>query len=179
MVEAVAHLFKLLNSPELTARFQRYAGVHYESSNRSRANGLANDAIDPGAKKRPPVAHRYFLLQKFFAFWSLIGDEAFFLLFLPPMFWNFDYWVGRRFVLTWSAATFLGQAGKDLFCWPRPASPPVIRVPDRHELEYSMPSTHAVNSCVIAFSLLLATMGRYDVSLKETTEKMYSALGTD
>ena len=33
----------------------------------------------------------------------------------------------------------LGQGLKDIICWPRPASPPVIRLEKKWELEYGMP----------------------------------------
>ena len=55
-----------------------------------------------------------------------------------------------------------GQGLKDIICWPRPSSPPVIQAPDQWVLEYGMPSTHAMISVVIPFSTLMLTTSRYN-----------------
>jgi len=57
---------------------------------------------------------------------------------------------------------FSGQGIKDLLCIPRPG-PPAIRMQKKWAMEYGMPSTHAMVSVVIPFSVLLYTMNRYQV----------------
>ena len=54
---------------------------------------------------------------------------------------------------------------KDIIRWPRPSSPPVIRLEDRYALEYGMPSTHAMVGVAIPFGLLLASLYRYNLIL--------------
>ncbi|XP_056419139.1 sphingosine-1-phosphate phosphatase 2 isoform X2 [Hyla sarda] len=56
---------------------------------------------------------------------------------------------------------YVGQASKDLLKWPRPSSPPVVKLETRVEAEYGMPSTHAIAATAISFTFLLAAMERY------------------
>ncbi|XP_059808083.1 sphingosine-1-phosphate phosphatase 2-like isoform X2 [Hypanus sabinus] len=56
---------------------------------------------------------------------------------------------------------YIGQASKDVLRWPRPPSPPVIKLEVRVDAEYGMPSTHAMAATAIPFTFLLATMNRY------------------
>ena len=60
---------------------------------------------------------------------------------------------------------YVGQAAKDLICWPRPTSPPVVRLEGRYELEYGMPSTHAMVGVVIPFGMLYYSYGYYEVCI--------------
>ncbi|XP_039611875.1 sphingosine-1-phosphate phosphatase 2 isoform X2 [Polypterus senegalus] len=56
---------------------------------------------------------------------------------------------------------YIGQTSKDLLKWPRPSSPPVMKLETRVEAEYGMPSTHAMAATAISFTFLLCTMDRY------------------
>ncbi|XP_069774739.1 sphingosine-1-phosphate phosphatase 2-like isoform X2 [Narcine bancroftii] len=56
---------------------------------------------------------------------------------------------------------YIGQASKDVLRWPRPPSPPVVKLEVRVDAEYGMPSTHAMAASAIPFTFLLATMNRY------------------
>lgn len=47
---------------------------------------------------------------------------------------------------------------------PRPASPPVVRMEKRYELEYGMPSTHAMIGLAFPWAFLYFTIQRYEVS---------------
>ncbi|KAM5163523.1 sphingosine-1-phosphate phosphatase 2 isoform 3-T3 [Mantella aurantiaca] len=60
---------------------------------------------------------------------------------------------------------YIGQASKDLLKWPRPSSPPVVKLETRVEAEYGMPSTHAIAATAISFTFLLASIGRYQFPL--------------
>jgi len=44
---------------------------------------------------------------------------------------------------------------QDILKWPRPPSPPVIRLDEAYETEYGMPSTHTMCAVTAPFSLLL------------------------
>ncbi|XP_071999243.1 sphingosine-1-phosphate phosphatase 2 isoform X2 [Engystomops pustulosus] len=56
---------------------------------------------------------------------------------------------------------YIGQASKDLLKWPRPSSPPVVKLETRVEAEYGMPSTHAIAATAISFTFLMAAVDRY------------------
>ncbi|KAG7213932.1 hypothetical protein KM043_003131 [Ampulex compressa] len=55
----------------------------------------------------------------------------------------------------------VGQALKDILCWPRPACPPAVRLQTKWSQEYGMPSTHAMVGISIPFSIVLFTMNKY------------------
>lgn len=96
-----------------------------------------------------------------FLFGTELGDEVFYSAFIPFWFWNVDGAVGRRVVLVWAIVMTVGQALKDVICWPRPACPPAVRLQSKWSQEYGMPSTHAMIGISIPFSVLLFTMNRY------------------
>ena len=104
-------------------------------------------------------------LYYLFHFGANLGNEVFYILFYPYFIWNFDAWIGRRICLFWSFFMYVGQATKDIVRWPRPASPPVIRLEKRYELEYGMPSTHAMVGAGLPFSIFFFTIGRYEVRI--------------
>jgi len=111
----------------------------------------------------------YVITNKFlhylFEFGASMGNEVFYITFFPYWFWNIDGYVGRRVCIFWCLFMYLGQAAKDIIKWPRPASPPVIRLEKRYALEYSMPSTHAMVGAGLPVSLLIITHERYEVGL--------------
>lgn len=96
-----------------------------------------------------------------FRFGTELGDEIFYATFIPFWFWNVDAAVGRRIVLVWSIIMTVGQALKEIFCWPRPSCPPAVRLQKKWALEYGMPSTHAMVAVAIPFSVIVFTMNRY------------------
>ena len=102
----------------------------------------------------------YFIL---FHFGASLGNEIFYLIFFPFVHWNFDGTLMRQMAFVWHVAMWAGQALKDIICWPRPASPPVIKLESRYSLEYGMPSTHATVGTVIPFSLLILLHRYYEV----------------
>lgn len=105
----------------------------------------------------------YFIL---FHFGASLGNEIFYLIFFPFVHWNFDGTLMRQMAFIWHVAMWAGQALKDIICWPRPASPPVIKLESRYSLEYGMPSTHATVGTVIPFSLLILLHRYYEVRRK-------------
>lgn len=96
-----------------------------------------------------------------FLFGTELGDEIFYSSFIPFLFWNIDGAVGRRVVLVWAIIMTIGQALKDIICWPRPACPPAVRLQNKWSQEYGMPSTHAMVGLAIPFSIVLFTMNKY------------------
>uniref|UniRef100_G1ST03 Phosphatidic acid phosphatase type 2/haloperoxidase domain-containing protein n=1 Tax=Oryctolagus cuniculus TaxID=9986 RepID=G1ST03_RABIT len=49
--------------------------------------------------------------------------------------------------------------------WPRPASPPVVKLEIFYNSEYSMPSTHAMSGTAIPIAMVLLTYGRWQYPL--------------
>jgi len=101
----------------------------------------------------------------FFSLASNLGNEVFYCSFFPFWFWNVDTYVARRVIALWALNMYIGQALKDIIRWPRPASPPVIRLEERYALEYGMPSTHAMVGVAIPFGLLVTSLHRYNLIL--------------
>lgn len=58
---------------------------------------------------------------------------------------------------------YIGQVSKDILKWPRPLSPPVVKLETRTDAEYGMPSTHAMAATAISFSFFIATVNQYKV----------------
>lgn len=116
------------------------------------------------------------LLFYLFTFGTELGNEMFFIVFFPFLFWNVDALVSRRLIVVWAWNLFVGQSTKDMIRWSRPASPPVVKVEVFYNSEYSMPSTHAMTGTAIPFCLFMLTYGRWQVSLFAHTEHNYTKL---
>jgi len=58
---------------------------------------------------------------------------------------------------------YIGQVSKDILKWPRPLSPPVVKLEIRTDAEYGMPSTHAMAATAISFSFFITTTNQYKV----------------
>lgn len=109
------------------------------------------------------LVHNQFLFY-LFTLGTELGNEMFFIIFFPFLFWNIDALVSRRLIIVWAWNLFLGQSTKDMVRWSRPASPPVVKVEVFYNSEYSMPSTHAMTGTAIPFCLFMLTYGRWEVS---------------
>ncbi|SPO32626.1 related to YSR3 - dihydrosphingosine-1-phosphate phosphatase [Ustilago trichophora] len=95
-------------------------------------------------------------LDRYFVNTSLLGTHSFFLVFLPMVFWLGSPRFGRGLINVLAFGVYLSSAIKDLFCVPRPYSPPVTRLTvGTHHLEYGFPSTHSTNSVSIALYIYL------------------------
>ncbi|XP_069752802.1 sphingosine-1-phosphate phosphatase 2 isoform X2 [Narcine bancroftii] len=126
-------------------------------SQRQEGPGLNGSAL----KEKPGYVVKNFFFYCLFRFAAALGQEIFYITFLPFTYWNFDPYVTRRLVGVWAMVMYLGQASKDLIKWPRPLSPPVVKLETRVDAEYGMPSTHAMAATAISFTFLIATMHRY------------------
>ncbi|KAM3861657.1 sphingosine-1-phosphate phosphatase 1-like [Diretmus argenteus] len=109
------------------------------------------------------IIHNKFLFY-LFTFGTELGNEMFFIVFFPFLFWNVDALVSRRLIVVWAWNLFVGQSTKDLVRWSRPASPPVVKVEVFYNSEYSMPSTHAMTGTAIPFCLFMVSYGRWQYS---------------
>lgn len=139
-------------------------------------NGLAAE-LGPASPRRAGALRRNSLtgeegelahvsnwpLYYLFCFGTELGNELFYILFFPFWIWNLDALVGRRLVIIWVLVMYLGQCTKDIVRWPRPASPPVVKLEVFYNSEYSMPSTHAMSGTAIPIVLVLLTYGRWQV----------------
>uniref|UniRef100_A0A663LPE4 Sphingosine-1-phosphate phosphatase 2 n=1 Tax=Athene cunicularia TaxID=194338 RepID=A0A663LPE4_ATHCN len=123
---------------------------------------------DPaGRSPRFGCAQKYIVKNYFyyylFKFSAALGEEIFYITFLPFTYWNIDHSVSRRMIIIWSIVMYIGQVSKDILKWPRPLSPPVVKLEMRTDAEYGMPSTHAMAATAISFSFLIATVNQYKV----------------
>lgn len=101
----------------------------------------------------------------FFHVGAAMGNEIFYSVFFPCWFWNVDGAIARKITMVWGIYMYVGQATKDIFCMPRPASPPVVKLEQRYVLEYGFPSTHAMVACGLPVSLVLLSDARYNINL--------------
>nr|XP_054495610.1 sphingosine-1-phosphate phosphatase 2 [Agelaius phoeniceus] len=182
----MARLLGTLRSSQPVARFQRSCGLFPageegggsgEPAEGPRDGGACNGA---GALRRPARAapggvrsgrgpqgctQKYIVKNYFyyylFKFSAALGEEIFYITFLPFTYWNIDHSVSRRMIIVWSIVMYIGQVSKDILKWPRPLSPPVVKLEMRTNAEYGMPSTHAMAATAISFSFFIATMNQY------------------
>ncbi|KAL3831674.1 hypothetical protein ACJMK2_023397 [Sinanodonta woodiana] len=119
----------------------------------------------PFEKNLTPHLIKNKFLYYIFRVSSFLGEELFFLTFLPFVAWNMDTVVIRRTVLVWCLCMYTGQAIKDVLRWPRPCAPPVIRLETDFSQEFAMPSTHAMAGTAIPMTMMLEITSRYQVLL--------------
>ncbi|XP_045874835.1 sphingosine-1-phosphate phosphatase 2 isoform X2 [Meles meles] len=132
----MAELLRSLQDSQLVARFQRRCGLFPAPDEGSRENGAGpaeGAARAPGLGQLPAANGK--------------GGGG------PAN--------GLRRVAAPQLVMYIGQVAKDILKWPRPLSPPVVKLEKRVIDEYGMPSTHAMAATVISFTLLLSTMDRY------------------
>lgn len=142
-------------------------------------NGVANGTGGPGAAGDPvavkplrrnsltgDAGHEFHinnrLLYYIFTCGTELGNELFYISFFPFLVWNVDALVARRLIILWVWVMYVGQCTKDVMRWPRPASPPVVKVEVFYNSEYSMPSTHAMSGTAVPLATLLLTQDRWE-----------------
>ncbi|ETE62781.1 Sphingosine-1-phosphate phosphatase 2, partial [Ophiophagus hannah] len=81
-----------------------------------------------------------------------MGQEVFYITFLPFTYWIINAPVARRLIIMWS--------------WPRPRSPPVVKLEKKTNAEYGMPSTHAMAATAISFTFVSVTANQYKYPLE-------------
>lgn len=141
--------------------FRGDAGAGAGEADTARAKPLRRNSLTEDVGQEFLVHNRF--LFYLFTFGTELGNEMFFIVFFPFVFWNVDPLVSRRLIIVWAWNLFLGQSTKDMVRWSRPASPPVVKVEVFYNSEYSMPSTHAMTGTAIPFCLFMLTYGRWQV----------------
>lgn len=134
-------------------------------------NGSGKDGIARGPLRKNSltgdVGHQFVTANRFlyyaFTLGTELGNELFYISFFPFLTWNVDPFVARRLIALWVLVMYLGQCTKDLVRWPRPASPPVVKLEVFYDSEYSMPSTHAMSGTAVPLGLFLLTYSRWQV----------------
>lgn len=148
-----------MQSGDVTAEPRGAAGV---SEDTGRAKPLRRNSLTGDVGQEFLIHNK--LLFYLFTFGTELGNEMFFIIFFPFLFWNVDALVSRRLIVVWAWNLFVGQSTKDMVRWSRPASPPVVKVEVFYNSEYSMPSTHAMTGTAIPFCLFMLTYGRWEYS---------------
>jgi membrane-associated phospholipid phosphatase len=83
---------------------------------------------------------------------TFMGDESFYLIFLPLIFWCVDFGVGARLTIIFLLSSYLNICFKDLFQQPRPFDlNPDVGLST--EEGYGLPSYHAQSTLVVWASL--------------------------
>ena len=160
-------------------------GIRHEQINGVKKNGFIsnewcirshkNDGIESSEKNDTPglqpempdfTIESYHFLYYLFSFGASLGNEVFYIMFFTFANWNFDSYVLRHCLILWCVIMYIGQAAKDVIRWPRPKCPPTVRMEQRYELEYGMPSTHAMVGVAIPFGMLvtMCVTERYEAS---------------
>jgi len=180
-------MLRYLGRVDNVVRFQKYCGLEWEelssSSDESdketsttlpthhRSSSSEDDYKDihnmesqlpKNTGKQNNMIYTYNrVIHGLFKFGSELGNELFNITFFPFVFWNVDDYIGRRLIVLWVFNMYAGQGLKDVLCWPRPESPPVLRLEEIYESEYGMPSTHAIAGSIIPFGLVYFSYDRF------------------
>ena len=148
-----------LNDTATDTQINGYFVQENETKKKKYLNKALHSSNDEASSKPFRINNRFWYY--IFLFGTELGDEIFYLTFIPFWFWNIDGAVGRRIVLVWAIIMTIGQGLKDIICWPRPSCPPAVKLQNKWSLEYGMPSTHAMIGVAIPFSVVLFTKNRY------------------
>ena len=91
-------------------------------------------------------------LDTYFSITANLGTHTFFMVVLPILFWCGYTNLGRGMVHVLASGVFFSGFLKDMWCLPRPLSPPLNRITMSHSaaLEYGFPSTHSTNAMSVA-----------------------------
>jgi len=85
-------------------------------------------------------------LDRFFTAATFLGEEEFYLIFLPLIYWCFNKRIGVRLAYVFLLSAYFNLFVKDLFGIPRPDDPRIRFL--RHETTPSFPSGHAQGAVV-------------------------------
>ncbi|KAK4048196.1 26S proteasome regulatory subunit 8 [Microbotryomycetes sp. JL201] len=120
---------------------------------------------------RTPFLDDYFLKS------SLLGTHTFFMIGLPLPCWFGRPDISREMLIVLACGGYVTSVLKDLFCVPRPYSPPMVRLSvGTHALEYGFPSTHSCTTVSMALFLGTALSRTYPDALL-TNQIAHIALG--
>ncbi|XP_033006139.1 sphingosine-1-phosphate phosphatase 2 isoform X1 [Lacerta agilis] len=192
----MACLVRRLLDSQPVARFQRRCGLFPASEGGAEQAGavengsprhlpakdVANGRSSPAKQRAHPRApsaasngwkdcSQEYVVKNYFYYYlfrisAAMGQEVFYITFLPFSYWSINPYVARRLILMWSVVMYIGQVSKDLLKWPRPSSPPVVKLEKRTTAEYGMPSTHAMAATAISFTFVVTTVNKYKYPLE-------------
>lgn len=131
-------LHKVKASNSHVVAFQNFCGVRVVERNVKMDSGEEVASGESGHVITFPVLHLMFKIG------ASLGEEQFYILFFPILFWCYDALVARKMIMLWVCVYYFGQCIKDILCLPRPDSPPVVRLESHYNSEYGLPSTHAM-----------------------------------
>jgi membrane-associated phospholipid phosphatase len=169
MLESLVSWVNVLNNPYFVARIQKSFGIQLvevvKSKDTQENNGhtrLNVDTQNSGKLKQVDLLNDnkciYTVNNRFFYWFFMIitrlGNEIFYIIFLPVLLWLYDEKNTYLTCIAWSIVMYIGQATKDVIRMPRPATPPVVKMEDKYLLEYGFPSTHAMAATTISFTLM-------------------------
>lgn len=157
-------MLRFLSQVDNVVKFQRLCGLSWEYKTKVSVDG--EDNREDNKKREADIGYCYNpILHKLFELGSELGNELFYITFLPFVFWNVDDYIARRLIVLWVFNMYAGQGLKDVLCWPRPDSPPVLRLEKIYESEFGMPSTHAIAGSIIPFGLVYFSYERFQYNL--------------
>lgn len=153
-MDKLVRFVKFLNDPHLVASVQNTFGIRMigvvkqnEHEMMSNGNGSHVDNDDKKYQQTNQIKHVNLLDNRkclykidskffywFFVFVTHMGNEIFYILFLPMLSWNYDYKCMYLTAVSWSIVMYLGQALKDIIEMPRPMTPPVIKIEEKYYL---------------------------------------------
>jgi membrane-associated phospholipid phosphatase len=142
----------VLSGTETVVAFQRMCGI--TPTVEKKAASMESNPNSPTTQINNEFVIQNRLLHIFFLTAAAAGNELFYIVAFPCIFWCIDFALARRIAFLWSVIYFVGQSVKDLLRLPRPPSPPVTRLETHYETEYGFPSTHAMVSLVLPFYAL-------------------------
>ncbi|XP_070576858.1 sphingosine-1-phosphate phosphatase 2-like [Ptychodera flava] len=144
--------------PSSTSRYATTtAAVEQESP--GAATGRPNGSVQNGMVNYKIHNMAWYYI---FQFGASLGNETFFITFLPFCCWHLSLLMIRRLIVMWCLVMYLGQGAKDIVKWPRPSSPPVVKLEHLYHKEYGMPSTHAMMGLSLPVTILYLSNGRYE-----------------
>uniref|UniRef100_A0A8B9HGH7 Sphingosine-1-phosphate phosphatase 2 n=2 Tax=Astyanax mexicanus TaxID=7994 RepID=A0A8B9HGH7_ASTMX len=175
MTVTVRRVIAHLNSSELVVRFQRACGLYPAAREKLNGHARSPGEQQPVRNGTTHITHtgkhenscssagyevRNWPLYLLFVVSATLGNEVFYISFLPCIHWNLDPFLCRRLVNMWAVVMYIGQVMKDVLKLPRPTAPPVVKLEWRVDAEYGLPSTHAMAATAISFTLLLSAPER-------------------
>lgn len=95
-----------------------------------------------------PQRYRTPFLDKYFSIASMLGEEIFYILFLPLSAWVVSSQFAVHLTMLLAMSVGGGNILKNLFKIPRPSHPPVW-VPNEAEKDYGLPSTHTMTAITL------------------------------
>ncbi|KAM0789378.1 hypothetical protein ACM66B_000208 [Microbotryomycetes sp. NB124-2] len=120
---------------------------------------------------------RSMFLDDYFLKSSLLGTHTFFMIGLPLPCWFGRPDISREMLIVLACGGYVTSVLKDLFCVPRPYSPPMVRLSvGTHALEYGFPSTHSCTTVSMALFLGTALSRTYPDAIS-TNQIAHVALG--